>query len=121
MTGIQSYRDLKAWQIGCLLVKKIYETTKVFPKDELYGLTQQIRRAAISVPSNIAEGYGRGSSKDYVRFLRNARGSLYEVETQLILAHDLNYLDKIQLDDLLNNTNECCRILHGLIKSIERN
>ncbi len=103
-----------------MLVQKIYESTGAFPKDESYGLTQQIRRAAVSVPSNIAEGYGRGHSNDYVRFLRIARGSLYEVETQLILAHKLSYLDENQLENLLNDTNECCRMLHGLIKSIER-
>jgi four helix bundle protein len=90
---IRSYRDLVAWQQARILVKATYVATKLFPKEETYGLTQQIRRAAVSVPSNIAEGYGRGSRKDYVRFLLTARGSLYELQTQLLLAQDLGYLD----------------------------
>jgi len=78
---INSYRDLVAWRKARLLVKAVYQTTGGFPKVETYGLTQQVRRAAVSVPSNMAEGYGRGSRKEYVRFLQIARGSLYEVET----------------------------------------
>ncbi len=101
------------------MVKRIYGATRLFPKDELYGLTQQIRRAAVSVPSNIAEGYGRGSLGDYIRFLQVARGSLFELETQVILANDLEYLTEEQTDSLDEDIQECARILQGLIASLK--
>jgi four helix bundle protein len=84
----------------------------------MYGLVQQMRRAAVSVPSNIAEGYGRGGRKEYIHFLHIARGSLYEVETQTLIAGDLTYLTGEQVDSLLEDANECSRILGGLIKSL---
>ncbi len=117
---IRSYRDLRAWQKGREIVKLVYETTRTFPREENYGLTQQVRRAAVSVPSNIAEGYGRGSLPDYLRFLHTARGSLYETETQLILAYDLSYLAGEQTQALLEHTDECSRVLQGLIASLQR-
>ena len=83
---IRSYRDLRAWQMSRQLVKSVCEASRGFPREELYGLTQQVQRAVVSVPSNIAEGYGRGGLRDYVRFLQTARGSLFEVRTQLQLA-----------------------------------
>ena len=115
---INSYRDLVAWEKARLLVKAVYQATAPFPREETYGLTQQLRRAAVSVPSNIAEGYGRGSRKEYVRFLQIARGSLYEVETQLVLSGDLGYLPDREIGVLVEQVNECARILHGLIKSL---
>ena len=119
MNEIKSYQDLMAWQTARSLVKRIYQATATFPAQEIHGLTNQVRRAAVSVPSNIAEGYGRGTRKDYVRFLQNARGSLYEVETQVILADDLGFLVPSVSQPLLLQTGECSRILNGLIRSLE--
>jgi len=87
-----SYRDLIIWQKSMHLVKEIYLLSKTFPKEELYGLTSQIRRCAISIPSNIAEGRGRGSDKEFIRFLQISLGSLYELETQIELAKELNFI-----------------------------
>lgn len=117
---IRDYRDLMAWQKARRLVKRIYEVTSGFPKEEVFGLTQQIRRGAISVPCNIAEGYGRGSRKDYVRFLQMARASLYEVQTQLLLAQDLGYLSENQVADTSQDVIACAQLLHGLIRSLGR-
>ena len=116
--AIRSYRDLVAWQKAMALAKRVYGASKLFPKSEQYGLCQQVQRAAVSVPSNIAEGYGRGSRRDYVGFLRTARGSLYEVETQVLLARDLEYLTESQAESLLQDTGDCSRVLHGLIASL---
>jgi four helix bundle protein len=115
---IRSYRDLIAWQKAMALARRVYGATKLFPKDELYGLCQQLRKGAVSVPSNIAEGYGRGSRRDYVSFLRTARASLYEVETQVLLAEELGYLTNKQADSLLADADECSRVLNGLINSL---
>ena len=118
-TSVKSYRDLVAWQQARRLVASIYEISAHFPDDERFGLTSQIRRCAVSVPSNIAEGYGRGASADYVRFLRIARGSLFEIETQLILACDLEYISESDLNGLNEIISETARPLSGLIRSIE--
>ena len=118
--SIQSYRDLSAWQRGRELVKAVYLATAAFPADERFGLVAQIRRSAVSVPSNIAEGYGRGSAPDYLRFLRIARGSLFEVETQLVLATDLGFLAEAGFTDLQSMINEAAKPLSGLIRSIDR-
>jgi len=83
---IESFKDLIVWQKGIELVNEIYKVTKHFPKEELYGLTSQIRRAAISIPANIAEGWGRGTTKNYIQFLEISRGSLYELETLIIIS-----------------------------------
>ncbi len=109
-----------AWQRARTLVRVIYEATKGFPKEELYGLTNQIRRAAVSVPSNIAEGYGRGSLQDYIRFLQTARSSLYEVQTQLLLAGDLGYLPGESVSALLSCVADCYRPLQALITSLRK-
>ncbi len=85
----------------------------------MYGLTQQIRRAVVSVPSNIAEGYGRGSLGDYIRFLQVARGSLFELETQVIVASDLEYLTEKQADSLIEDIRQCTRVLQGLITKLK--
>jgi four helix bundle protein len=115
---ITSFRDLAAWKKARSLVKDVYQATRTFPRDETYGLTNQIRRAAVSVPSNIAEGYGRGALNDYIRFLQMARGSLFELQTQLLLAGDLDYLDEDKVEGLTSQTEEVRRILQGLIASL---
>ena len=119
-TAIKSYRDLVAWQKAMGLAKRVYGATKLLPKDEQYGLSQQLRRAAVSVPSNIAEGYGRGSRREYVSFLRTARASLYEVETQILLAQEMEYLTSKQAEALLSDAGECSRVLNGLIRSLTK-
>src|SRR4051812_12250560 len=115
----QSYRELIAWQKARVLVSEIYKSTENFPAREQYGLTSQIRRAAVSVPSNIAEGQARHSQKEFKHFLSHARGSLAEVETQLILAQDLKFLSASDADRLLTLTAELGRILNGLIAAIK--
>jgi four helix bundle protein len=91
-----------------------------FPKDERFGLTSQIRRAAVSIASNIAEGWGRGTTADYARFLRMARGSMYEVETQAIIARELGYIDEEKFEYFEQTIDEAGRVLAGLIRSIEK-
>jgi four helix bundle protein len=116
----ESYRELIAWQKAIRLVTEIYQATRQFPRDELYGLTSQLRRAAVSVPSNIAEGQARFSRKEFHHFLSQARGSLVEIETQLIIAQNLGYLSTQQREPMLAQTAELGRILNGLIASIKR-
>jgi len=113
-----SYRDLTVWQKAMTLVKDIYLQTGKFPKEELFGLTSQIRRAAISVPSNIAEAQGRLSKREFRQFLAVARGSLLELETQLFIAADLGYLSTAEHQALLGRTDELLRMLNGLMSSI---
>jgi four helix bundle protein len=112
-----TYKDLKVWQSAMDLVETIYRVTKTFPKDETYGLTSQMRRASVSVASNIAEGKGRCSDKELMQFLSFARGSLFEVETQIIIASRLNYLDREKADEIESQTAEVGRILNGLMKA----
>jgi len=92
METLKSYLDLEVWKKTRILAKEVYNTTKLFPKEEIYGLTNQIRRSAVSVVSNIAEGIGRQTAKDTIQFLYISRGSLYELETQLFIAFDLEYI-----------------------------
>jgi len=110
-----SYRDLIAWQKAMALVKEIYLATHDFSKEEIYGLKTQLRRTAVSVPSNIAEGQARYSRSEFQHFLNHARGSLAEVETQIILAGDLGYLGAKEAGILLEKSSELGRILNGLI------
>ena len=110
-----SYRDLIAWQKAMVLVREIYCATQSFSREERYGLMIQLRRAAVSVPSNIAEGQARYSRREFHHFLNNARGSLAEVETQIMLANDLGHLTPHDADTLLLKTSELGRILNGLI------
>jgi four helix bundle protein len=114
-----SYRDLVAWQKAMLLVRDIYLATQSFPREETYGLKSQLRRAAVSVPSHIAEGQARYSRSEFYHFLNNARGSLAEVETQITLACDLNLFDTNQSDLLLDKASELGKILNGLIASVK--
>ncbi len=111
---MRGYRDLKTWQNAMELVKEVYVATRHFPKDELYGLTSQLRRAAVSIPSNIAEGCGRNSRNELRHFLGQARGSLAEVETQLELARSLGYLDSVAATALLSKAAQLGRMLTGL-------
>jgi four helix bundle protein len=113
-----SYRDLIAWRKAMHLVREIYDVTRLFPRDELYGLTNQLRRAAVSVPSNIAEGQARFSPKEFSHFLSQAPGSLVEIETQILIAQDLGYLPATKTRLLLQQAAELGRVLNGLIASI---
>jgi four helix bundle protein len=109
------YRDLDVWRFSRKLVNSVYELTKGFPKEELYGLTNQIRRCAVSIPSNIAEGCGRRTSKDTIQFLYISRGSLYELETQLFLALDQNFINEEQLNEIVSQIESCKKLLNGFI------
>ncbi|HKI26794.1 MAG TPA: four helix bundle protein [Candidatus Sulfotelmatobacter sp.] len=111
----QSYRQLVAWQKAMEFVREIYRVTRAFPGDEIYGLTSQLRRAAVSVPSNIAEGQARYSRREFYRFLQIARGSVAEIETQIEIATSLDYLTPASARSLLCKTAELGRILNGLI------
>ncbi|HEX9136921.1 MAG TPA: four helix bundle protein [Nitrospirota bacterium] len=114
-----SYRDLKAWQKAIELMAEIYSCTRTFPKDEQFVLTSQLRRAAVPVPSNIAEGKGRFSDKEFSLFLHHARGSLFEVETQLTIAHRLGYFAEPDASKLVGQAGELARMLNGLIHSLQ--
>jgi four helix bundle protein len=115
----RSYRDLIAWQKAMKFVIQIYEVTQKFPTEERYGITNQLRRASVSVPSNIAEGQARFSQKEFHHFLSMARGSLVEIETQLLIAKDLKYIQSAKTDVLLAAADELGRVLNGLIASIK--
>ena len=116
--SIKSYRDLVVWQKAMLFVKGVYEITQAFPTSEQFGLTHPLRRSSVSVPSNIAEGSGRGTTADYVRFLQIARGSLFEAQTQIELAVSLNFLFPSQTTELLALANEIERMLNALISKL---
>src|SRR5437899_11424647 len=109
----ESYRDLIAWRKAMHLVREIYDAARLFPREELYGLTNQLRRAAVSVPSNIAEGQARFSAKEFHRFLGHARGSLVEIEIQVMIAQNLAYLTSEQSQVLLDQAAELGRLLNG--------
>jgi four helix bundle protein len=116
-----SYRDLLAWQKAMELVKEVYRgLARSSPPQELYGLVSQMRRAAISTPCNIAEGQGRLTKGEFRQFLGHARGSLLELETQILVAQSLNYLDESTLQDLLELTAEVGRLLNGLLGAIKK-
>jgi four helix bundle protein len=117
---LKNYKDLKVWQKACQACLTIYKITKGFPKHETYSLTSQIRRAAISVPSNIAEGYGRKTTPDYLRSLYIAYGSNCELETQVLLSGDLGYMKSEKLREIQEAIGEVERMLKALIKSLER-
>ena len=116
---VMSYRDLVAWNKAMELVTEIYRVTHNFPKEELFGLMSQLRRAAVSIPSNIAEGKGRLSKGEFRQFLGNARGSLAEVETQILIAQNLSYLDEAEANRLLMKVEEVGKILNGLISAVK--
>jgi four helix bundle protein len=114
-----SYTELRAWKLGVDLVVEVYRATQDFPKTELYGLTNQLRRAAVSVPSNIAEGKGRFTDREFALFLRHARGSLLEVETQLFIAGKLGYLTSEKVQSLASQTEQLARTLNALLNVVK--
>ena len=116
--AVRNYRELIAWQKAMDLVEQVYQATKQFPREELYGLTSQLRRAVVSMPSNIAEGQGRSSTKEFQNFLSIAHGSLREVETQLLIAQRLDYLTNDQLTPLMELAAEVSRLTNGLLNSL---
>ncbi len=111
-----NFTELEVWREARLLVKMVYESIQIFPKDEIYGLQSQIKRSVISIPSNIAEGCGRNHIKDTMQFLYIARGSAFELETQLYLSFDLNFIGEEQLDTLLEKLKRIRILLAGFIK-----
>jgi len=115
---MQSYKDLIVYQKGYKLSLEIYQTTKNYPKEEIYGLVSQMRRSAVSIPCNISEGYRRGHRKEYVQFLYMAHGSCAELETLLSLSYDLAMIDKITFDRLYSLQEEISKLLRGLISSL---
>ena len=115
---LSSYRDLRVWQHAIRLALSIYRATETFPKHELYGLCQQMRRAAVSVASNIAEGKGRNSDREFRQFLFHARGSLLELETQILIASELRYLQTSNFEDLRAQTRQVGKSLAGLLNSL---
>jgi four helix bundle protein len=116
--AIESFRDLRAWKLAMKLGLDIYEVTKSFPDDERFGLTSQMRRGAVAVPSNIAEGYGRQSRIDYLRILKIARGALFELETQLWFALSLGYISKERFDAVRKSHEDAAMVLAGLIRGV---
>jgi four helix bundle protein len=115
----RSYRDLDIWKLSIDFVKEVYRVTGKFPASEIYGLTNQLRRAAVSIPSNIAEGQGRNSSKEFRQFLSIALGSVAEVETQLIIAKEINYLTEGEHTPLSNSLDVMRKMLRGLAASLK--
>jgi four helix bundle protein len=115
---VQSYRDLIAWQKAMDLVIDIYNSTHSFPKSETYGLISQLRRAAVSVPSNIAEGHGRRTTGEFKQFLGHALGSIMEIETQILIGERLGYIDSTKSRLLLGRTTEIGKIVNGLVRSL---
>lgn len=116
----KSYRDLVVWQKAMDLVTAVYRVTSGFPREEIYGLTSQLRRAAVSIPSNIAEGQGRYGAAEFRHFLRQANGSLMELETQLLIAERLQYITSEDARKLLGEAAEVGKILNGLMASLDR-
>ena len=118
--AVKSYRELTTWQKAMDLVVQVYKMSRSFPREEAFGLTSQLRRAAVSIPSNIAEGQGRGSPKDFKRFLAIAYGSLQETETQIMLAHRIGYLQDAHQAQLLTQCAEVGKLINGLSQSVSK-
>ena len=121
ITKIKSFKDLKIWKRGIKLVEDVYAATRSFPKEEMYALTSQLRRAAVSIPSNISEGFARLHNKEYRQFLYISLGSCAELTTQLIIASRLSYIDKDKADELLDAIDEISKMTMGLIKKLNPN
>ena len=118
--SINSYKDLDVWKKSMQIVKLVYILTKEYPKDELYGLTSQMRRAAVSIPSNIAEGYARRSANSYRSFLLIASGSLCELETQILLSIEIGYVKQDTANSILKLLDDVARMLNMLINKLEK-
>ncbi len=119
--AVKTYKDLMAWQRAMDMVVSLYDLTKSFPRDEIYGLTGQVKRAAVSVPSNIAEGQGRGVGNEFCHHLRISLGSLQEMETQVMIAQRLSYVSQEQIDPILAVADEVGKIVRGLHQSVSPN
>lgn len=121
MDKIRDFKDLIVWQRAMELVAEVYRLVKILPKEELYSLSDQIRRSAISIPSNIAEGQGRNSVKEFIHFLAIAKGSKAELETQLLLCFKVNYLNNTEIENAINLIQEIGKMLNALQKSLKTN
>jgi len=117
MSPIKSFKDLYAWQKGHILVVEIYNVTKSFPKEEQFGLTNQLRRCAVSITSNIAEGFSRKTYKDKSQFYAIALGSVTELQNQIQIAYDVSYISRAEYEKLDSTTTEIHKIINGLLKS----
>ncbi len=116
--ALKTHKELIAWQKAYNLCLKTFKSTEKFPRSEQFGLTSQLKRSALSIPSNIAEGYNRGSTSEYIRLLYISYASLAELETQLMIAHDLGYIQTDEFNNLINLQKEVQRIMWGLIRSL---
>lgn len=112
---MKTHKDLEVWKRAVELVTKVYQLTQAFPKDEIYGLTSQLRRSAVSIPSNIAEGAARQSNKEYIQFLYVALGSLMELDTQMMIAKNLNFMSESEFLEVQLKMDEIGKLLNGLI------
>ena len=117
---IRSFKDLDIWRVSMALCTACYRATASFPRDEIFGLTSQIRRAAVSIPANIAEGYGRETTASYIQFLRISQGSLKELETLLLVAEDVELLADMKATALLGEADRISRMLRNFIRALER-
>jgi four helix bundle protein len=120
MGNINTFEDLEVWQVSHQLTLQLYKTTLTFPKEEQYGIISQIRRAAVSIPNNIAEGFGRYTTKDLIHFLIQARGSAFELRYLIILANDLEYMNVESKTELLNKIESTGKMLNALINSLRK-
>ncbi|MFM8587672.1 MAG: four helix bundle protein [Bacteroidota bacterium] len=118
MTSQLIFQKLIVWQKGILLTKKIYLITKRFPREEIFGLTDQLKRSSVSIPSNISEGYGRNSRSDYKRFLSIALGSVYELQSQLVISKELCFISESDFTELISLSIEIDRMLYSMIKKL---
>lgn len=114
------YKELDIWKKTRILANDVYTLTKKFPREEMFSLTNQIKRCVVSVPSNIAEGIGRNTTKDTIHFLFIARGSLFELETQLLLSYDQRYLNETELNEVLSKLVDCKKLINGLINYYQK-
>jgi len=121
MGKIQSYRDLEVWRQGMDLAEACYRLTKTFPREEIYGMVSQIRRAAVSIPANIAEGYGRECRNEYIRFLRIAQGSLKELEIHLLLAARVELITTENAQPILTQCESTGKLLRALLRALQKN
>ncbi len=119
LSEMKTHKDLDVWKLSIEFVTEIYNLTKYFPKEEQFGLTNQIRRASVSIPSNIAEGAGRRSDKEFLQFLYISMGSIHEIDTQLLISLNLNYLTKSEYEILLTKLDQISKMISGLIKFVK--